>query len=41
MHNTSFLETLKFGKGDGVLHYYMYNYKAKDIENDRMGLVMM
>ena len=26
MDNTQFLQELKFGIGDGVLNYYMYNY---------------
>jgi glycylpeptide N-tetradecanoyltransferase len=26
MDNASFLEELKFGVGDGYLHYYAYNY---------------
>lgn len=26
MENHSFLKDLKFGIGDGVLNYYMYNY---------------
>ena len=26
MQNREFLQELKFGVGDGVLNYYMYNY---------------
>ncbi|GAA6021320.1 hypothetical protein JCM8202_003568 [Rhodotorula sphaerocarpa] len=29
--NVLFLEDLKFGKGDGFLHYYLYNYATKPI----------
>lgn len=29
--NTFFLDELKFGKGDGFLHYYLYNYVTKPI----------
>lgn len=29
--NSLFLEDLKFGKGDGFLHYYLYNYATKPI----------
>lgn len=31
MDNALFLEDLKFGKGDGQLHYYLYNYLANPI----------
>lgn len=31
MDNSLFLEDLKFGKGDGQLHYYLYNYNANPI----------
>ncbi|KAM0749018.1 N-myristoyl transferase [Meredithblackwellia eburnea MCA 4105] len=29
--NPLFLESLRFGRGDGYLHYYLYNYAAKSI----------
>ncbi|KAK4693083.1 glycylpeptide N-tetradecanoyltransferase, partial [Phenoliferia sp. Uapishka_3] len=29
--NRLFLEDLKFGRGDGFLHYYLYNYATKPI----------
>ena len=29
--NTLFLDDLKFGAGDGFLHYYLFNYKAAHI----------
>jgi glycylpeptide N-tetradecanoyltransferase len=28
MENTEFLELLKFGVGDGHLHYYIYNWRV-------------
>jgi glycylpeptide N-tetradecanoyltransferase len=31
LDNGLFLEEQKFGKGDGQLHYYLYNYKANPI----------
>jgi len=31
MENSLFLEQQKFGKGDGQLHYYLYNYNANPI----------
>lgn len=38
MDNVLFLEDQKFGKGDGQLHYYLYNYNANPIAGgvDRM-----
>ncbi|GAA5938283.1 hypothetical protein JCM3775_002937 [Rhodotorula graminis] len=29
--NSLFLEDLKFGKGDGFLHFYLYNYATKPV----------
>lgn len=29
--NPFFLEQLKFGAGDGQLHYYLYNYRTAPI----------
>lgn len=29
--NPLFLEQLKFGAGDGQLHYYLFNYRAAPI----------
>ncbi len=31
MDNALFLEEQKFGPGDGQLHYYLFNYRAKPI----------
>lgn len=31
LDNNLFLEQQKFGKGDGQLHYYLYNYNANPI----------
>lgn len=28
MENESFLKDLKFGSGDGSLHYYLFNWKC-------------
>jgi len=28
MDNEKFLEQLKFGKGDGCLHYYLFNWRV-------------
>lgn len=41
MQNTSFLEELKFGRGDGNLQYYFYNYRFRRVDKGDMGLVML
>lgn len=40
MENLSFLEDLKFGIGDGNLHYYFYNWKCPEVTPDKVGLVL-
>ena len=35
MENQSYLKDLKFGPGDGNLHYYLYNFKCPELtENE-------
>ncbi|MCL7036829.1 hypothetical protein MKW94_023996 [Papaver nudicaule] len=42
MHNESFLKELKFGPGDGQLHYYLYNYRVKHaLKPSELGLVLL
>lgn len=42
MENTTFLEDLKFGRGDGNLHYYMYNYRTGNgLNPDHIGITML
>ncbi|KAJ3112866.1 glycylpeptide N-tetradecanoyltransferase, partial [Physocladia obscura] len=41
MGNHRFLEKLQFGKGDGTLNYYLYNYRCRIVENQRMGVVKL
>ncbi|CAA0808640.1 Glycylpeptide N-tetradecanoyltransferase 1 [Striga hermonthica] len=42
MHNESFLKELKFGPGDGKLHYYLYNYRLKHVlKASELGLVLL
>ncbi|KAI9031224.1 acyl-CoA N-acyltransferase [Hyaloraphidium curvatum] len=41
MDNQTFLEELKFGKGDGTLHYYLYNFRARPVATGKMGLVLL
>ena len=36
MDNKSFLEDLKFGTGDGNLHYYFYNWKCPEIPPEKV-----
>ena len=40
MENTSFLEKLKFGIGDGNLQYYLYNWKCPAMIPKKIGLVL-
>lgn len=42
MENESFLKELKFGPGDGKLHYYLYNYRLRHpIKPSELGLVLL
>ena len=36
MENKCFLEDLKFGIGDGNLHYYLYNWKCPEIPAEKV-----
>ena len=40
MTNASFVEELKFGIGDGNLHYYFYNFKCPKVNHEQVGLVL-
>eukprot|EP01028_Stygiella_incarcerata_P010078 TRINITY_DN507_c0_g1_i1.p1 TRINITY_DN507_c0_g1~~TRINITY_DN507_c0_g1_i1.p1 ORF type:complete len:436 (+),score=131.74 TRINITY_DN507_c0_g1_i1:140-1447(+) len=35
------LESLKFGIGDGSLHYYLFNYVIPPLESDDVGMVLL
>lgn len=41
MDNKAFLSDLKFGIGDGELHYYLYNWRIKDIVPEDLGIVLV
>lgn len=43
MHNSEFITELKFGLGDGMLNYYMYNFALKDgfIAPNKIGTVLV
>ncbi|KAI9354523.1 Myristoyl-CoA:protein N-myristoyltransferase, N-terminal domain-containing protein [Zopfochytrium polystomum] len=41
MHNAAALKELKFGVGDGRLHYYLYNYRCRDVAPADLGLVLL
>jgi len=42
MHNDEFLKELKFGPGDGQLHYYLYNYRIRSVLHpSELGLVLL
>ena len=40
MENKTFLDELKFGKGDGNLQYYMYNWRCTPMPPEKVGLVL-
>ena len=41
MENDTFLRELKFGIGDGNLHYYLFNWRVmQDIEPSQVALVL-
>ncbi|KAJ2793584.1 glycylpeptide N-tetradecanoyltransferase [Coemansia helicoidea] len=41
MDNAMFIDALRFGRGDGHLRYYLYNYMARKIDSEKVGLVML
>jgi glycylpeptide N-tetradecanoyltransferase len=41
MDNSAFLDELLFGKGDGHLQYYLYNYRLNTIQPQELGLVLL
>jgi glycylpeptide N-tetradecanoyltransferase len=40
MDNSTFLENLKFGIGDGNLQYYVFNWKCMEMPSNKIGLVL-
>ena len=41
LDNKEFIEDLKFGRGDGLLRYYIYNWKSTPMQTNEVGLVLM
>ena len=41
VENKQHFEELKFGIGDGLLHYYLYNWRIKDIKPTDLGIVLV
>ena len=41
LENKQFLEDLTFGVGDGMLHYYLYNWRVKGITPGDVGIVLV
>jgi len=41
MDNDDILDDLKFGKGDGLLNYYLYNYKCVEVKPKQLGVVLL
>ncbi|KAJ0393275.1 hypothetical protein P43SY_001094 [Pythium insidiosum] len=40
MDNAEFLQELKFGAGDGDLHYYLYNWRCPRMPGNKVGIVL-
>lgn len=41
MDNSTFLEELRFGRGDGELHYYVYNWRPSPCKPEEVALVLL
>ena len=41
LENKSFLKAHDFGIGDGMLHYYLYNWRVKGIKPENVGIVLV
>ena len=41
LENESLLQDLKFGPGDGKLRYYLFNWRTKAVDPNKVGLVML
>lgn len=41
MENKTVLEELKFAPGDGNLKYYLYNWACPEIQDDKIGIVLL
>jgi glycylpeptide N-tetradecanoyltransferase len=41
MENEQFLKNLKFGIGDGNLHYYLYNWRIPECKPSQIGIVLV
>jgi len=41
MENEKVLKELKFGVGDGNLHYYLYNWRIPETKPSQIGIVLV
>ncbi|CAF1457149.1 unnamed protein product [Adineta ricciae] len=41
MDNRKFFRQLKFGEGDGILNYYIYNWQCPRINSEKIGLLLL
>ncbi|OAF71969.1 hypothetical protein A3Q56_00260 [Intoshia linei] len=41
MENDQFFKELKFGKGDGNLHYYAFNWNCSYIDKQNVGMILL
>jgi len=39
--NQTFLDDLRFGRGDGNLHYYLFNWSCETMEPSDIGLILL
>jgi glycylpeptide N-tetradecanoyltransferase len=41
MENIEIFEPLKFGIGDGLLHYYLFNWSMSPFKPNELGLILL
>ncbi len=41
MENAAFIGPLKFGLGDGLLRYYLFNWRTTPLTNGSVALLML
>jgi glycylpeptide N-tetradecanoyltransferase len=41
MDNMPIMKELKFGQGDGNLHYYLYNWRIPELDPSNIGVILV
>ena len=41
MDYTDILPALKYGEGDGLLYYYLFNWRVKTMPKDELGMTFV